>query len=305
MTKEQPTDRPLGRRTMLRGGAVLAGAAGATVIGAALGPATAEAANGDAVKLGQNNSATLTTKLSVTSNTEPTLSLSNEFGPGLHLNVLANNYSGELVPGDIVATKLGPLVGVDYAGPETTNLATGKDLDFLYLPTAQTPTRVLDTRPGKSPGLVNILRKSSDSAVDGQGHLTAGSYIDVGVSSTAGGALLSAAFLNVTVIDPAGNGYLTVYPPGTRPDASNINFRTLVNLSNAAFVGLGEVVGESYVVRIFSSQTTHLLLDVSGAVMALDPYGTAGAAAQSTAARRAARRDKRAALLRKNLAQLG
>jgi len=43
LTTETPLDRPLDRRFLIRGGAVLAGAAGVTAIGAALAPSTPSA----------------------------------------------------------------------------------------------------------------------------------------------------------------------------------------------------------------------------------------------------------------------
>ena len=51
-----PSGQPLERRFLLRGGAVLAGAAGATVLGAALIPKTAEAAPVEYVRLNSSAS---------------------------------------------------------------------------------------------------------------------------------------------------------------------------------------------------------------------------------------------------------
>ena len=67
---------------------------------------------------------------------------------------------------------------------------------------------------------------------------------------------------NLTVTRPLANGYLTVYPEGSRPNTSSVNFaaqQTLANLLTAP-------VGADGKIRIFnaSSRPTDVLLDVSG-----------------------------------------
>lgn len=301
MTEDRTPEPLLERRHLLRGGAMLAGAAGATVIGAALGSTPAAAADGDTVKVGQPFTGTTTTELTITGTIDPTLRLINKDGPSLHLNVQPTDFSPELDPGDIVATSEGLLVGVDYLSPESVKVATSKDLDLLPLLTPNPPVRLLDTRSATSRDN-NILRQSSSSAIDSQGRLTKNSYIDVAVSTSEGEYILSAAFLNVAVISPTADGYLTVYPPGTRPGVSTMNITRGINLSNAAFVSLDEIYQDAYIVRIHSSQTTHVLLDLFGANVGISPFGAEGALAKKrTASLRAARQDKRAAQLRLRL----
>ena len=90
-------ERPLDRRLLLRGGAVLAGAAGVTVIGAAMGASTADAADGDSLLLGQQNAATLTTEITLggaLGGDPPTLTLTNYSGPGLRLTPTSGDYEG-------------------------------------------------------------------------------------------------------------------------------------------------------------------------------------------------------------------
>ena len=74
--------------------------------------------------------------------------------------------------------------------------------------------------------------------------------------------------LNVTVAageDPTiGGGFVTVYPCGTRPDASNLNFaagQTIPNSVIAPVSANGEVCFYVY-------GTAHLLADVSGVFLA-------------------------------------
>lgn len=297
MTDDDQAAQPLQRRILLRGGAVLAGAAGATVLGAALAPSTASAADGDPVLAGKDNTETTSTSLTITSGSTPALTLSNPNGPGLRLSLIDNDWEGNLAAGELAGNEFGPLAGVDFGnGPETTYLATGKDLDMIPVAVAVPPGRLLDTR--SAAGRTGIVRSSS-SALSANGMLKANSWIDVAVLGSDDGFEVSAAFLNAAVIDPTKNGYLTVYPPGDRPNVSTINFRTGVNLSNAAFVGVGEVYQGRYLVRIHSSQTTHILLDLSGAVLAL---ASSGAEPSSKAMRRrTVRQAKRAALLKQSL----
>jgi len=75
-----------------------------------------------------------------------------------------------------------------------------------------------------------------------------------------------AAALNVTVVDgQAGNsgGFVTVYPCGERPDASNLNFvsgQTIPNLAIAPVSASGKVCFYVY-------GRAHLLADVSGILL--------------------------------------
>ncbi|MGE0879773.1 MAG: FG-GAP repeat domain-containing protein [Acidimicrobiia bacterium] len=106
-----------------------------------------------------------------------------------------------------------------------------------------TPERILDTRtsakvtPGQPARLV----------VAGAG----------GVPSTGAGAVT----LNVTVTEPDGGGYLTVYPcGGVVPVASNLNFvtgQTVPNLVTVPLGPYGDVCFDSY-------RPVHVIADVSG-----------------------------------------
>lgn len=295
---EQPSTAPaLDRRFLLRGGAVLAGAAGATVIGAALAP-TAQAADGQFAVVGQSNTAESTTSLTIAEGGDAALSLVNTDGPALRLASVGEEYLGDLDVGEIANTDLGPDIGVDYGDGATTDfLATGNDLDGLPTPVAIDPERLLDTR--RSSGRDRIVRASSGTAITSEGKLRAGQWIDVAIDTAEGDFALSAVFVNAAVIGPAANGWLIVYPPNdTRPNTSTINFRAGVSLANAAFVAVGIFEGD-YVVRIWTSQTTHLLFDLSGAVA-----GSANQVAVNKAgSRRAQRQAKQIARIKKTLSR--
>ena len=115
------------------------------------------------------------------------------------------------------------------------------------------PARLMDTRP-------------SGFTVDGiaqrVGVRTAGTTTRLTVAGRGGvdeGAM--AAVFNVTVVTPAAGGFLMVYPCNAgRPDASNINFVAGQTVANSATVRLGG--GDE--VCVFTSQTTHVIVDVGG-----------------------------------------
>jgi hypothetical protein len=262
---EELADRatPLGRRGLLWTGAVLAGATGAAV----LTPRAAQAADGDEIVAGQENTATTTTTLTIgdsDGSDTPALALGNAGGPSLSLEALPASWAGDLAVGDIAGSELGPLVGVEtLAGPATTYLVTGVDLAGIPSPFPVTPTRLLDLRTAT--GRANIIRTSSPSALGTDGKLAAGQWIDIAVSPTGPDYALTAAFLNLTVVAAGGGGYAAVYPPGVRPVTSTLNYAAGQTLANGAFVATGSVLG-SHAVRLYSSNRAWFLLDVTGAL---------------------------------------
>ncbi|NBS31226.1 MAG: hypothetical protein EBS76_12060, partial [Actinobacteria bacterium] len=114
---------------------------------------------------------------------------------------------------------------------------------------ALTPKRLLDTRSGDMVGELDGSGAAYELQVTGQG----------GVPSSG----VSAVALNVTAVSTETNdfgGFVTVYPCGTRPDASNLNFtsgQTIPNSVIAPVSGSGKVCFYVY-------GKAHLLADVSG-----------------------------------------
>ena len=109
------------------------------------------------------------------------------------------------------------------------------------------PVRVLDTRIGLPGGALKVLG----------GHVLtlpiAGQH---GIDSDASGVVL-----NVTVTEPEAPGYLTVYPCGQPPPvASNINYVRGQTIANLVISRLGA----EGAICIFSSQTTHVVADLTG-----------------------------------------
>jgi hypothetical protein len=123
------------------------------------------------------------------------------------------------------------------------------------------PARLLETRSGRSTidGLFNDI-----------GAIAANGTIQLTVAGRGGiFADASAAALNVTVTEPAADGFITVYPCGSpQPEASNLNYVTGQTIPNAVV----SQIGTNGQVCLFSSQATHLVVDVDGAYPAGSPY---------------------------------
>ena len=132
----------------------------------------------------------------------------------------------------------------------------------VYTPLA--PIRICDTRPN------NPSHLSGPSAQCTGKTLGAGSTLTVGVAGTdvagtgAGFGVpagATAAVLNVTAVDPAGAGYLTVWPAGApRPTTSNVNYGPGRTVPNLVQVGLGPQ-GQ---VSIYASAPIDTAVDLQG-----------------------------------------
>ncbi|MGB0730277.1 MAG: hypothetical protein ACPGT1_10575, partial [Ilumatobacteraceae bacterium] len=112
------------------------------------------------------------------------------------------------------------------------------------------PERLMDTRPsGTKVGAIDGSGSAYELQVGGQ----------KGVPSSG----VAAVALNVTVVDgEAGDfgGFVTVYPCGTRPDASNLNFTSGQTIPNSVIAP----VSSSGKVCFYVYGKAHLLADVSG-----------------------------------------
>lgn len=281
-TDETEQTARVARRGLLRGGAVLAGAAGLAAAGAVAGSTPAHAADGGQVTIGAENTASTRTTLTIgagAGSAQPALSLQNAAGPALELNQLPTSWTGSLAVGQLAGMATGPIVGIDSgAGPETTFVALGTDLDDLSLPVAVTPERLLDTRTlrGRA-GLIGSTAGKLDSA----GRLRAGQYVDLGLAPIAD-ATIDAIFANLAVTGALAGGYLIVYPPTatTRPGSSAINFSAGQTIANGGFFATG-ISGPYHAVRIYASATTHVILDVTGFTGPASPNAAAAVAGAS------------------------
>jgi hypothetical protein len=264
-----PIEHPLDRRLLLRGGAVLAGAAGVSVISAALRPSVAQAADGQFAVVGESNTSQSTTSYTINSpdgSEQPVLSLANASGPALRLDPVGENYTGNLAIGEIANTLRGPEVGIQQGlGAQTTWLATGLDLDQIPIAVPIVPERLVDTR---IEGGRSTIKTTSADAFDTSFRLKAGAWMDVAITPS-GFYGLDAAFVNVTAVKPIKGGFLTAYPPGDRPLSSTVNFQEGQTIANGAFILTGIAVEDNawYVIRIFTTAVTHLVVDLTGVTL--------------------------------------
>jgi hypothetical protein len=128
-----------------------------------------------------------------------------------------------------------------------------------------TPTRVLDTRT--QTGRAAILDGIGN--LDGQGRLIGGHAITVRLDGLVlGGTALHA---NLTVVLPTNAGFASLLPGnldlnGKQPSTSNVNYNPNDVAPNFTLTAITEDTGHltSDAVKIYSSSTTHLLLDVVG-----------------------------------------
>ena len=147
--------------------------------------------------------------------------------------------------GAAVAVTLGGggLIGVSAA-----------DTSSTLVPIA--PVRVLDTRASDIVGDINdgasiTVQVTGSIATVSEGTKT---VVPSGASAITG---------NMTLVSTTSNdygGFATIYPCGTRPDASNINFASGQTVANSVAVPLSA----SGTVCIYVFGTAHVLLDVAG-----------------------------------------
>jgi hypothetical protein len=148
-------------------------------------------------------------------------------------------------------------VTATYASPVTGTAATVQVAVPNPAPTpnylALSPARLADTRPGG---------QTVDGLYQGEGSRAAGSTLQLTVAGRGRvDPAATAVALNVTVVGPLGNGFVTVFPCGeVQPKASNLNFTPGSVIPNAVVAKVG-AAGQ---VCIFVSATTDLVVDVAG-----------------------------------------
>jgi hypothetical protein len=146
------------------------------------------------------------------------------------------------------------LLGLSDAAP--TASAAGNEPAL----TAVDPARLLDTRPA--------------ATVDGRfaniGRLMADTELAVGVTGRGGVPTdATVAALNLTVVDPAGAGFVTAYPCGSpKPNTSNVNFTSGQTVANLSIVKLSADGRVCFV----SDKPTHLIADVTAFSTPLAPF---------------------------------
>lgn len=121
------------------------------------------------------------------------------------------------------------------------------------------PARYLETRSGGSD-------ETFDGEFEGGGPRAAGSVLPLQITGRGGvDDDADAVMLNVTAVQPHGAGHVTVYPcDATRPTASSLNYTPGTTVANAVLSKLDS----SGRVCLYTHATTHLVVDVTGAVAA-------------------------------------
>ena len=117
------------------------------------------------------------------------------------------------------------------------------------------PARLLETRTG--PGLATV-----DGLFNGAGPVARDTTLQLQVAGRGEvPADATAVVLNVTVTQPVGAGFVTVYPCGdARPLASNLNFVAGQTVPNQVI----SKVGAGGQVCLYSNETTHMVADIGG-----------------------------------------
>ena len=160
-----------------------------------------------------------------------------------NLVVTALNSSGEVTiynhsgSADVVVDVLGYYSGAGGTGSQ-------------FIPET-TPTRICDTRVGSKP--TNQCTGKT---------MSAGGTMTVQVSGLAGVPMgATAVAVNVTVTNTTAASYLTIFPSGTRPLTSNLNWEAGATVSNLVIATLS-ATGE---ITIYNhAGTTDVVLDVMG-----------------------------------------
>jgi len=274
----------LDRRAILRttGTALVAGVAGLAVA-ETISATSANAAPGDNLVLGNTNDAgNSSTSLTSGNTAGPTLALANT---GAHAPL---NLVQEVLP------STPPLASGDlanYGGDlfYTAGGTGGPFFGFVYTSSVAnqlvpiTPQRNLDTRTAN--GRANITNPSGN--LDSAGRLLAGHTIVVSLANLEVAA--TAAYCNLTAVSPLATGFMTLWPGGTRPATSSINFTAGAIIANFAVTGITNSATAS-TVSIYSAVTTHVLLDITGfAVGSVGQVNPAVLPASATSAQSAAR----------------
>ena len=135
--------------------------------------------------------------------------------------------------------------------PSAAVTVTPMSQNQVYVPI--TPVRVADTRVDEGAAVPFPVQKAKLTPRVALAVPVAGSF---GIPADAG-----AVSLNITVVDPADPGYLTVYPCGEAvPNASNLNYVRGQIVPNAVLTG----VGTEGTVCVYSQVATDVVVDVNG-----------------------------------------
>ena len=118
--------------------------------------------------------------------------------------------------------------------------------------TPSTPFRFTDTRDNSRPAV---------NAGQGGTRLTPGQTLVVQIAGVRGVPTSARAIsANLTVVDATDRGFVTAFPCGDVPTASNVNYVLAAPVANAAELPLSA----SGAICIYSSNSAHVIIDVNG-----------------------------------------
>jgi hypothetical protein len=168
--------------------------------------------------------------------------------------------------GALLAAAAGGAVASAAAGAAP---ATAADSTFVSASVPVPPTRFLDTRTAK--GREGVVRTSS-KAFDSKHRLKKGAWVDVAVFPADVEAELIGVYVNLGSRSSSKKGALLVTEPdGGRSSAWTLHYGKNAEVNNSAFAGVGTAAGDSvYVVRIYASTSTHVVLDLTGVSIAFE-----------------------------------
>jgi hypothetical protein len=209
-----------------------------------------------------NDAGTDTTSLT-SANAASTLQLGNS-GHGSHLRLvdraLAPNdsYFTSTVAGDLTSSS-GSLLFTHEAAPAAGQQAfwaeVYTDLTASQIVPLARPVRVFDTRNPAARARISPL-----SALDAAGRLKANAVLTVDLGDFV--IAPAAVYGNLAAVAPVGSGFLTAWPSGARPGTSTLNYTRGVAIANA-MVSAVDTTPTAELLRIFTSTTTHVILDVA------------------------------------------
>ena len=121
--------------------------------------------------------------------------------------------------------------------------------------TGTTPKRLVDTRNGTG-GQASVVSRGQTLEIPIRGETLSVQGADQTVPAGA-----TAAALNITVVSPTGDGFVTVFPCGvTQPNASNLNYLTGDVVAN----NVTAPIGENGRVCLTSFADSDVIVDISG-----------------------------------------
>ncbi len=137
-------------------------------------------------------------------------------------------------------------------------IAPGEDSMIMSL----APVRFADTRPGWV---------AADGLFFGLGPVPAGGVVQVPIAGRGGVPVdAKAVVANVTLVGAAAPGYATVFPCGTVPNTSSVNYLAVTNeaVANEVIVKLSPTGS----ICVFTSSAANVLVDVAGYVPASSDF---------------------------------